>query len=154
MNDVRALMKNPSAAPQVRLHRQVLAVSCAVWALALALEELPDGRIAARGVPQFPLPQTCVSRTWLGLKCPGCGLTRSIIHVAAGELRASWHDHRLGGLVGFLIALQVPYRILALSRREQPLIAPRWQAAISYALIALLLLNWLVDVVAGRVITP
>ena len=93
--------------------------------LAFVLQELPDGRVAVRGFPQFPLPQTCTSRAWLGLKCPGCGLTRSIIHLAEGDWRASWHNHRLGGLMAVVIALQIPYRLLALRRTEPPLIAPR-----------------------------
>ena len=84
---------------------------CAVWLLAFLLHELPDGRVALRGLPQFPLPQTCMSRALLGLRCPGCGLTRSIIHLAQGDWRESWHDHRLGGLLGIVIALQIPYRL-------------------------------------------
>ena len=87
---------------QVKRHREVLLVSCAVWLLAFLLHELPNGRVAVRGLPQFPLPQTCMSRALLGLRCPGCGLTRSIIHLAEGDWRASWHDHRLGGLLGIV----------------------------------------------------
>ncbi|MFI5454671.1 MAG: DUF2752 domain-containing protein [Isosphaerales bacterium] len=131
----------------VQRHRQVLAVACAVGVLAFALQELPDGRVALRGFPRVPLPQTCGSRAWLGLKCPGCGLTRSIIHLAEGDWRASWHNHRLGGLMAVVIALQIPYRLLALRRTSRPVIAPRWQTVLSYALIALLVGNWLVDLV-------
>jgi len=135
----------------VQRHRQVLAIACAVGVLAFALQELPDGRVAVRGFSRVPLPQTCASRAWLGLRCPGCGLTRSIIHLAEGDWRASWHNHRLGGLMAVVIALQIPYRLLALRRSSRPLIAPRWQLVLSYALIALLVGNWLVDLVAGRV---
>src|SRR5262245_43330525 len=101
-------------------HRAVLALACAVVALAWALVILPDGRVAVRGLPAYPLPRTCGSRAWLGLRCPGCGLTRSIIHLAGGHWRASWHDHRLGGLVAAVIAFQVPYRLLALRRPDRP----------------------------------
>ena len=76
--------------------------------LAFLLHELPDGRVAVRGLPQFPLPQTCASRAWLGLRCPGCGLTRSIIHLAEGDWQASWRDHRLGGLLAVVIAASDP----------------------------------------------
>jgi hypothetical protein len=137
----------------VRRHRQVLGIACAVWVLAFALEELPDGRVAFRGLPQIPLPQTCASRVWFGLRCPGCGLTRSIIHVAEGDWGASWHDHRLGGLMAAVVAFQIPYRVLCLRRPDRRLIGPRWQALLGYALIALLLGNWLVDLAAGRVTT-
>jgi hypothetical protein len=104
-----------------------------------------------RGMPELLLPQACFSRTWLGLKCPGCGMTRSLIHLAGGEWSESWRDHRLGGLIAFLIVLQVPYRLFALFQPDHTPIRPRWQVVLAYALIALLLGNWLVELAAGRV---
>jgi hypothetical protein len=139
---------------QTKGHLNVLTIACAVWLLAFLLHELPDGRVAVRGLPQFPLPQTCASRALLGLRCPGCGLTRSIIHLADGDWPASWHDHRLGGLLAVVIALQIPYRLYALCKPERPPIAIRWQLILGYVLIALLFGNWLLDVAAGRLSSP
>ena len=138
---------------RIRRHREVLAVAVAAVVLAFALVELPDGRVALRGFAQYPLPPSCASRSLFGLKCPGCGLTRSLIHVAEGDWRASWRDHRLGGLLAAVIAFQIPYRLLALRRPDRPLIAPRWQALLGYALIVLLIGNWLVVVVGGQLIS-
>jgi len=143
-----------SALGLVKYHRQMLAIACAVWVLAFALHELPNGRVAVRGFSRFPLPQTCASQIWFGLRCPGCGLTRSIIHLAEGDWRASWHSHRLGGVMAALIALQIPYRWLALRYPGRTLVAPRVHAVFAYALIALLVGNWLVDLVFGRVSSP
>lgn len=136
---------------RVRRHRQILLIVGVVAVLAFALKELPDGRVAFRGVEWLPLPQTCYSRNWIGIKCPGCGLTRSIIHLAEGDVRASWRSHRIGWIMAIVIALQLPYRLLALRRLDRPLIAPRWQAVLGYALIALLFGNWLVELAAGRI---
>ena len=144
---------NDGGGASVRRHREVLAVACVVCTLAFAMTVRPDGRVAVRGFPQYPLPPSCASRSLLGLKCPGCGLTRALIHAAEGDWRASWRDHRLGGLLAAVIALQIPYRLLALRRPDRPVIAPRWQALLGYALIVLLIGNWLVDVVAGQVIS-
>lgn len=148
-------MSETSTAPdRLRLlhrHRQLLMVAGMVWVLAFALQELPDGRVAFRGLTGIPLPQTCFSRAWLGLKCPGCGLTRSIIHLAEGDLDASWRSHRLGVLMALVIAFQIPYRLLALRRLDRPLIGIRWHVVLAYALIALLLGNWLVELAAGRI---
>ena len=83
---------------RVRHHQQMLAVACAVVILAFALVEVSGGRVAVRGFTRYPLPESCLSRNLFGTNCPGCGLTRSIIHLAEGDWRASWRSHRLGGL--------------------------------------------------------
>jgi hypothetical protein len=135
---------------RLQRHRQVLVIAGVVWALAFALKELPDGRVAFRGLTGIPLPHTCFTRSWLGLKCPGCGLTRSIIHLAEGDLDASWRSHRLGVLMAIVIAIQIPYRLVALRRLDRPWMETRWQVAFAYALIALLVGNWLFELAAGR----
>jgi hypothetical protein len=135
---------------QVRRHREVLAVALIVLALAFALVEVPGGRIAVRGLTQYPLPPSCVSRSLLGVRCPGCGLTRSFIHLAEGDWRGSWRCHRLGGLLATVLIFQIPYRLLAQRRPESPSISPRWQTGLGIVLIALLIINWLADVVTGR----
>lgn len=37
--------------------------------------------------PDFPL---CQFRSWTGLPCPGCGLTRGACAISHGEFRAAW----------------------------------------------------------------
>jgi hypothetical protein len=145
-----------SSRPDRRLnrHRDLFAIACGVCLLAFLLQEMPGGRVALRGLPQFPLPQTCAARIWLGVRCPGCGLTRSIIHLAEGDWRASWHANRLGGLFALVIAFQIPYRLYALRRPAQPLFSAFWLAMSGYALIATLLMNWIWDLAAGRLISP
>lgn len=134
-----------------RHHRWPLAAAGAVCVLAFALEERPGGRVAVRGLDRLGLPPICAARAWLGVNCPGCGLTRSIIHLAAGDWRAAWQSHRLGWLAALCITFQIPYRLIALRRPDRPLLAARWQVALAYVLVALLIGNWVVDVVAGRV---
>jgi hypothetical protein len=123
-------------------HREILASACAIVFLAFALVEVSDGRVAVRGLTRYPLPESCPSRSLFGIKCPGCGLTRSVIHLAEGDWRASWRSHRLGGLLAAVIVFQIPYRLIAMRRPDRPLIPARWQAAMGYVLIVLLLVNW------------
>jgi hypothetical protein len=138
------------ATSRVRRHRDVLAVSIAVLILSFALVEVLGGRIAIRGLSRYPLPPSCVSWSLLGVRCPGCGLTRSFLHLAEGDWRGSWQCHRLGWLLAAVLIVQIPYRLLALRRPESPPIPPRWQARMGFVLIALLIVNWLADVVTGR----
>jgi hypothetical protein len=130
----------------------MLLVACGACLLAMALEERADGRVSLRGRSHLPLPETCAVRTLLGVKCPGCGLTRAIIRLARADWQGSFHQHRLGGLFALLIVLQVPYRLLALSRPEFPFLSSRWQTALGFAVATLLLANWVVELAAGRLI--
>ena len=63
-------------------HRNMLMASVAMLLLALVLHETENGRVAVRGLPNLPLPHSCMSRQLFGVECPGCGLTRSVIHLA------------------------------------------------------------------------
>ena len=66
-----AELRPPSrAGNHARRHWVVLAIACAVWLLAFLLHELPGGRVAVRGIPQFPLPQACGSRVLFGFALP------------------------------------------------------------------------------------
>src|SRR5262249_10126536 len=139
---------------RARRHREMLAVACAVCLLAFLLHEVSGGRVAVRGLPQFPLPQTCGSRLWLGMRCPGCGLTRSVIHLGELDWQAFWRAHRLGVLFAVLILFQTPYRLYSLNRPRQPIFSSFWLAATGYALIAALVLNWLFDLATGHWTAP
>jgi ABC-type Fe3+ transport system permease subunit len=138
-----------SQGSRVGHHRQILAIAGAVMILAFILVEVADGRVAVRGFTRYPLPEACPSRNLFGRNCPGCGLTRSIIHLAEGDWRASWRSHRLGGIFAALIAIQIPYRLLAMRRRDRYVIPTRWLVAFGYLLIAILIGNWLINVIAS-----
>jgi hypothetical protein len=130
-----------------RFHRQMLVICALVLAASFVLIVLPDGRVAVPGV-SHPLPETCGSRLLFGVSCPGCGLTRSFIHLAHGDLEASLRLHRLGWLMALFVAAQFPYRTLLLMRPEwRPRITPIGRT-IGWILIAMLLVNWLTGGVA------
>jgi hypothetical protein len=56
------------------------------------------------------LPGLCYWNQWLHVPCPGCGLTRSMIRLAAGDVAGAWHFNPAGLLCGAVLAFQVPYR--------------------------------------------
>jgi hypothetical protein len=53
-----------------------------------------------------------------------------------------------------VILFQVPYRLYAVRRPAHPLLSNFWLTAFAYTLIAVLVVNWLVDLAAGRWIAP
>jgi len=99
---------------QLRHHLPWLIAGIAIPLLAVSMIVLEEERVAIRGLSQHPLPQICISRRFLGINCPGCGLTRSIIFLMQGQFSTAFRLHPLGWLVLLLILFQVPYRIICL----------------------------------------
>lgn len=128
-------------------HWTVLAVSLAVIVLSCCLEVRDDQRVALTGLSRFPVPETCMSRTWFGIPCPGCGLTRSFIHLAHGRLAQSVATHHVGWILALVVVLQVPYRVLALRRSPPGGLNSPWPDRVSFALIVLLFGNWFLGLV-------
>ena len=137
---VRMLPENSDI---TRWHREALIGCSLVLLTALMLDVRPDQRVAIRGLSCCPLPQVCPSRTWAGIDCPACGLTRSIVHLAHGQFTASWQSHRLGWLMGGILLLQIPYRCLVLHPNYPLSLAIRTEVWLGFALVTLLLSNWL-----------
>jgi len=129
-----------------RRHRFVLLLCAAALLLAFVLQVRPDQRVEFRWFPGIPLPHTCMSRICFGLECPACGLTRSIVYFAQGDWRASLETHRLGWLFAVTILVQFPYRLFALARKDAFPLGRRLPACFGYALIFLLIANWLFGV--------
>lgn len=121
----------------------MLGLAIAVVLLALAFEVRPDQRVAFAVLPRWPIPETCQSRRLFGIDCPGCGLTRSVVHLAHLRVRDSLAVHPLGWLMFLLIVLQIPYRLLALARHDDTPLGTRFPRYVGATLIALLIGTWL-----------
>jgi hypothetical protein len=139
---------NPAGPACARRHKEMLVLAGLVVTFAFLLEVQDGRRVALWLLPSYPLPESCPSHTILGVDCPGCGLTRSIVYLAHGEWTNSWKMHRIGWLLAATIVLQFPYRIVSL-RRGHPVLGRRFPMLLGYTLIFLLLANWLFNVV-GR----
>jgi hypothetical protein len=122
----------------------MLVMAGAAVLLALVLRVRADGRVVFWGFPDYPLPPSCPTYALFGIKCPGCGLTRSVVELAHGHWASSWHFHHLGWLMALAILLQIPYRLVALRTGRPPL--GIWLPEVfGYVLVFLLIANWLLD---------
>lgn len=96
------------------------------------------------------LPQTCVFKNLTGLPCPGCGLSRSVVAAAHGDIGMSLTHHRLGLLTLLYIVLQFLYCL-------GMIVAPKWWIRIFPSgkflnrgiiiLGVLFMLNWILTLV-------
>ena len=118
-----------------------LLLICSVAVAAAFLLDVRDNRCVGYG---FSLPPLCGSRAVFGVDCPGCGLTRSIIHLAHGRWGESFAAHRLGWLMGLAILLQLPYRTLCLLRAGGNPVPRAIRRTFTACIIVALLGNWLV----------
>ena len=66
------------------------------------------------------LPPICGSRLVFGVECPGCGLTRSFVALAAGDFGASWRHHRVGWLMALVVIGQIPVSGIRAAGIAQP----------------------------------
>jgi hypothetical protein len=57
-----------------------------------------------------PLPPSCTMKTLTGYDCPGCGLTRSFVSLAHGNLLRSFSFNVAGPLLFSMMAFQLVYR--------------------------------------------
>ncbi|TXT18919.1 MAG: hypothetical protein FD138_4396 [Planctomycetota bacterium] len=123
----------------------VLWISLAVIALSFALRVRPDQRVALLGLDRLPAPEMCGSRLWFGIECPGCGLTRGFIQLAAGDWSNAIALNRVTPLLAFAVLMQIPYRLASLLAWPP---AGRfgdstWSTACGWVLIVALIGNWL-----------
>ena len=132
-------------ARQLREHHwTMLVVAILVIAASLALR-LPDTETVGLKWLHISLPPMCGSRALLGVECPGCGLTRSFVALAAGDFQQSLRFHRVGWLLAAAVAGQIPYRLYALCEIRSRIIRRAWPVWFGYFLIAALIGNWVVN---------
>ncbi|MCK6521490.1 DUF2752 domain-containing protein [Myxococcota bacterium] len=70
------------------------------------------------------LPPMCALKALTGLRCPGCGLTRSFGFMGEGSPLEALRMHLFGPALWIFVAAQIPYRLMILARRLSPWNAP------------------------------
>ncbi|MBL8850825.1 MAG: DUF2752 domain-containing protein [Planctomycetaceae bacterium] len=133
----------PVAAHDGDYHRLILILAAGVLLAACVLQVRPDQRVELSLLPDWPFPEVCQSKRMLGWECPGCGLTRSFVHLAHGDIPASLAVHPLGWLIALFVALQFPYRVWALRTPGSAPLGERIPWVIAGTLVLLLIANWL-----------
>jgi hypothetical protein len=98
------------------------------------------------------IPETCAMYTRFGVDCPGCGLTRSFVHLAHGNVAGAWSLSPVSLLIFSFVVLQVPLSILHLLRIGGGFIRS-WTSWNQFAFVGLLIaiiLQWSWRLVTGE----
>lgn len=126
----------------------LLGIAAGVLFLSLVLRVEGPETVVVPLVDQ-PLPGTCTYKLWLGISCPGCGLTRCFISLAHGDMAGAWRFNPAGMFLFGAVLVQLPYRGWQLWRLRRGLrevslgrISHIWLVVICIALFA----QWLVRI--------
>lgn len=126
----------------VAFHGLLLALCLVVLGLACTLS-VRGGEQVLLPLRGIALPELCTSKRFWGLACPGCGLTRSFISLAHGDLRQAWSYNPAGIWLFAIMLFQVPYRLLQLQRiyTARPELSLGWITSLSLIVLVLGLLG-------------
>ena len=100
--------------------------------------------IAVRFLPVLELMPSCVFRAFTGIPCPTCGATRSLVHLANGNLSASFSMNPAIALLMFAALLMFSYDVATLfsGSRISLSLTPREATLIRAGVVVVLLANW------------
>jgi hypothetical protein len=121
----------------------MLVICCLILAAAPLLKVLPDERVAIRGT-EARLPPSCPSKVIFHFDCPGCGLTRSFVHIAHGDWESSLRVNRVGWLIMLAASLQIPYRLHALYGSGRFVLGRSASSWFGIAVIVVLFGSWFI----------
>ena len=116
-----ASVLEPLTDPAVRRRREwqfhfaLLLLCLTVVGLAATMSVHAATEVRLPGLPAS-LPELCYFRRGTGIDCPGCGLTRSFISLAHGQLALACRYNIAGVLFFPVVAFQIPYRLAQILR--------------------------------------
>ncbi len=131
--------------PDPMLHVAIAGLCALILIAAFVLQVEAD--VAVRLPLIGILPDSCWFRRLSSLPCPGCGLTRSFISLAKGELLRAWRFNPVGPILFVLVAAQIPYRVWQHWRIRRGLQEFRWRTWEWFpwiVVLVLLLTQWVV----------
>ena len=102
----------------------------------------------------WPLPESCMTRLQFGIDCPGCGLTRSFIHLAHGEFSEAWRLNWGSIPVFLLVIFQIPVALFHYYGKNESTKRKLSGVNLGFFLFAagLLVCRWFVLLLTGKLI--
>jgi hypothetical protein len=95
----------------------------------------------------WTLPEFCQSKRLFRIDCPGCGMTRSFIYMAHGEVPAAFKLHPTGAILFIAMILAIPFLVINavwISRGNRSLIGDLGISVLVLISTVMLMLQWLI----------
>jgi len=108
----------------------------AIVGLAAVMSVGPQRQVYLPGL-SVPMPETCTLRSRFAIDCPGCGMTRSFIHIAHGRFLDAMRLNPASILVFLFIAAQIPAALARFLLGRSSRVAVAWTRFNEIGLIAL-----------------
>lgn len=122
-----------------RLHFVLIALGLvAVVRLMVSVGE--HGRVFVAGLT---VPETCFAKIYFGADCPGCGLTRSMVHLAHGRFSDSVKANPGGAMLAVFACLLLA-RMWFPEASHKRLPSDRILISVVAAFVVTILVNWIV----------
>ncbi len=126
----------------------ILALSIFILVMSFTMRVLGDHHVILPGAV-FPMPEGCMSKMLFGVSCPGCGLTRAMISLSHGEWGRAWMFNPTSFLLYPFLILQIPWRLLQISRliQRRPVLFSFWLFVPILTIVGVLISQWLIRLV-------
>ena len=64
----------------------------------------------------WPLPESCLTKQFIGMDCPGCGMTRAFIRIGHGQFAQAAQLNAASFIVYAFFVIQIPWHAMQLLR--------------------------------------
>ncbi len=125
--------------------------SLTILVLAAVMTVGPQRLVYLPGL-SVPVPETCTLRSRFAIDCPGCGMTRSFIHIAHGRILDAVQLNPASILVFLFIAAQIPAAAARFLLGRYSRVAVSWARFNEVGLIALpaiTFIQWIIRMSMG-----
>lgn len=123
-----------------RLYHGIILAVCAAAITAAFVCDVDELGIYFFG---FKWPMKCFFHKIFGIKCALCGMSRSFASTADGDFAKAFAHHTLGPLVFCFVAMQIPYRIIAIIKcpAKTPALT-KIMAATGFFILTIIFFRW------------
>ena len=139
-----AALRKTAPVREIIYHALLVACAATIILLSSLLHVSTDGRVVSPFLGNASLPGMCVSHEYLGIPCPGCGMTRCFVSIANSQWRQAWQFNAGGVLLFAVVLVQIPFGVWQMVRilAGKPALRLGHASWLVYVLLAVIFVQW------------